>query len=208
MITISISVNCKYVELMIFFNIQHWRDMTCADYSEYSLLLSKFWIQNYNFHAFSIFLNVFLVPVAWKWTAKNSQTILSMLYYMTACFKLNSSEKNIQMFKVLPDFLFFPIQNEMQKWEYHHYAQVAFDFGQVGIVWWLSYCQVKEKLSVEPCNGLAPAQRQGITWTNATKLSIESLRKKTFVKFESKYKTFHSWQCVSFCRLRSGSHFV
>ena len=28
------------------------------------------------------------------------------------------------MFKVLPDFLFFPLQNEMQKWEYHHYAQV------------------------------------------------------------------------------------
>ena len=54
------------------------------------------------------------------------------------------------MLKVLPDLLFLSLQNEMQKWEYYHYAQINIDFGQVGIVWWLTYSQVKEKLSVEP----------------------------------------------------------
>ena len=39
----------------------------------------------------------------------------------------------------------------MQQIEYYHYALVDFDFGQVHIVWWLSYCQVGGKISVEPC---------------------------------------------------------
>ena len=30
------------------------------------------------------------------------------------------------------------------------YAQADFDFGQVHVIWWLSYCQVVEKISVEP----------------------------------------------------------
>ena len=38
-----------------------------------------------------------------------------------------------------------------KKEEYCHLAHVDFDFGQVHIVWWLSYCQVEEKISVEPC---------------------------------------------------------
>ena len=46
-------------------------------------------------------------------------------------------------------FVIFSLQ--MQKIEYHHFAQVEVDFGQVHIVWWLSYCQVGEKISVEPC---------------------------------------------------------
>ena len=45
-------------------------------------------------------------------------------------------------------FVIFSLQ--MQKIEYHHFAQVEVDFGQVHIVWWLSYCQVGEKISVEP----------------------------------------------------------
>ena len=49
-------------------------------------------------------------------------------------------------------FVIFSLQ--MQKIEYHHFAQVEVDFGQVHIVWWLSYCQVGEKISVEPCPDL------------------------------------------------------
>ena len=41
---------------------------------------------------------------------------------------------------------YFSLQNK----RYHHHAQVDFDFGQVHIVWWLSDCQVGEKISVEP----------------------------------------------------------
>ena len=37
------------------------------------------------------------------------------------------------------------------KREYHDDAQADFDFGQVHVIWWLSYCQVEEKISVEPC---------------------------------------------------------
>ena len=53
------------------------------------------------------------------------------------------------MIKVNLDLLVFPLQ--MRKREYFQYAQVDFDFGQVHIIWWLSYCQVGEKISVEPC---------------------------------------------------------
>ena len=39
---------------------------------------------------------------------------------------------------------------QMPKRDYD-YAQGDFDFGQVHVIWWLSYCQVGEKVSVEPC---------------------------------------------------------
>ena len=47
------------------------------------------------------------------------------------------------------DIQFYPIFLSKKK-EYYYHAQVDFDFGQVHIVWWLSYCQVEEKISVEP----------------------------------------------------------
>ena len=53
------------------------------------------------------------------------------------------------MIKVFTDLFFFSLQ--IQKREYYHYAQVDFDFGQVHVVRWLSYGQVGEKISVEPC---------------------------------------------------------
>ena len=43
---------------------------------------------------------------------------------------------------------------QMPKREYYDYAQADFDFGQVHVIWWLSYCQVGEKISVEPWTGL------------------------------------------------------
>ena len=49
---------------------------------------------------------------------------------------------------VLPDLLGFLLQ--MPKGEYYDYAQADFDFGQVHVIWWLSYCQVGAKTSVEP----------------------------------------------------------
>ena len=33
-------------------------------------------------------------------------------------------------------------------------------------------------------------------------------REQTSMKFESKYKSFHSWNCMWKCRLRNGGHFV
>ena len=53
-----------------------------------------------------------------------------------------------------------------KKEEYFHLAQVDFDFGQVHIVWWLSYCQVEEKITVEPCNCLWIAVLLGSGQTN------------------------------------------
>ena len=40
---------------------------------------------------------------------------------------------------------------QMPKRDNYEYAQADFDFGQVHVIWWLSYCQVGEKISVEPC---------------------------------------------------------
>ena len=54
------------------------------------------------------------------------------------------------MIKVFTDLFFFSLQ--IQNREYYHYAQVDFDFGQVHVVWWLSYGQGGEKISVEPWN--------------------------------------------------------
>ena len=50
----------------------------------------------------------------------------------------------IHIIKVLPDILFFIAEKK-----YNH-ALVDFDFGQVYFVWWLSYSQGGEKISVEP----------------------------------------------------------
>ena len=39
---------------------------------------------------------------------------------------------------------------QIPKREYYDHAQGDFDFGQIHVNWWLSYCQVREKVSVEP----------------------------------------------------------
>ena len=46
-------------------------------------------------------------------------------------------------------FIFFSYYTNAKR-EYHDDAQADFDFGQVHVIWWLSYCQVEEKISVEP----------------------------------------------------------
>ena len=81
---------------------------------------------------------VFLVPVMAKWTEINNTTV---------CFKHSNHEIKSKQIddKNSPLFVIF----SMPKGCYHH-AQVDFDFGQVHTVWWLSYCQVGEKISVEP----------------------------------------------------------
>ena len=47
-------------------------------------------------------------------------------------------------------WLFCFLHYKCQRKEYYDYAQEDFDFGQVHIIWWLSYCQVRQKISVEP----------------------------------------------------------
>ena len=56
-------------------------------------------------------------------------------------------------------------------------------------------------------NGLSLGWRQAIIWTNAGILLIGSLEQ-TFVKFEFKFKCFHSRKCIWKCRLENGRHFV
>ena len=58
-------------------------------------------------------------------------------------------------YTVLPDFLSI-------REEYYHHAQVDFDFGQAHIVWWLSYCQVEEKISVEPWEAMVMSSNGNI----------------------------------------------
>ena len=48
-------------------------------------------------------------------------------------------------------FVFFSYYTNAKR-EYHDDAQADFDFGQVHVIWWLSYYQVEEKISVEPCS--------------------------------------------------------
>ena len=67
---------------------------------------------------------------------------------MTVSFRHSNLEIKIKY----TDGQFSPIFLS-KKEEYFHLAQVDFDFGQVHIVWWLSYCQVEEKITVEPCSG-------------------------------------------------------
>ena len=102
----------------------------------------------FNVIQFYIPWNVFLVPVTSKWTEikkhileKNTSDLLC-----DSVLHSNLEIRNwIKSYTVLPDFL-------SKKEEYYHNAQVDFDFGQVHIAWWLSYCQVEEKISVEPCS--------------------------------------------------------
>ena len=61
-------------------------------------------------------------------------------------------------------------------------------------------------VSIHSNNGLSPVRCQDITWHNAY-LSTGPLGQ-TSVKFESKYKTFHSWKCLWKYRLRNSGHFV
>ena len=48
-------------------------------------------------------------------------------------------------------FVFFSYYTNAKR-EYHDHAQADFDFRQVHVIWWLSYCQVEEKIGVEPCD--------------------------------------------------------
>ena len=69
-----------------------------------------------------------------------------MIIYVTVCFR----HSNLEIKTKYTDIQFSPIFLS-KKEEYYHHAQVYFAFGQVHIVRWLSYCQVEEKISVEPC---------------------------------------------------------
>ena len=69
-----------------------------------------------------------------------------MIYYVTVCFRYSNIEIIIKSTDIQFSTIFFS-----EKEEYYHHAQVDFDFGQVDIIWWLSDCQVEEKISVEPC---------------------------------------------------------
>ena len=69
------------------------------------------------------------------------------------------------------------------------------------------YASVNLVSIIASSNGLSPARRQAITWTNADLLSIGP-KEQTSVKFESKCKTFHLWKCVWKYRLRNGGHLV
>ena len=146
---ISIPLNSKYVE-MIFVNIQRWYDMACAAYSEYILLLPKFWIKIFNLHAFLFPLKCIRGPFNVK-KDRNKQHHCyrtPMVYYVTACFGHSKSwNENKDTYDQNSPRFFYSFQG---KKKYYNHAQVDFDFGQVYIVWWLSYSQVGKKISVEP----------------------------------------------------------
>ena len=78
-----------------------------------------------------------------------------MIYYMTMYFKHSNLEIKIEYADIPSSSIFLS-----KKEEYYHHAQVDFDFGQVRNVWWLSYCQVEEKISVEPCYSFQPMTAQ------------------------------------------------
>ena len=80
-----------------------------------------------------------------KWKNHDFYRRTPVIYYVTVYFRHSNLEIKINIqIQFSPIFL-------SKKEEYYHPAQVDFDFGQVHIVWWLSYCQVEEKISVEPC---------------------------------------------------------
>ena len=68
-----------------------------------------------------------------------------MIYYVTVCFKHSNLEIKVEYTEIQFSPIFFS-----KKEEYYNRAQADFDFGQVHVVWWLSYGQVEEKISVEP----------------------------------------------------------
>ena len=131
--------------------------MECADYSEYIYFFRSSELQFLIFIHFYIIWNVFLVPVTSKWTEINKITYREehqwLIMWQRHCLR-HSKSWNKYMFKVLPDFFIFSLQYiymYMYIYIYYNHTQVDFDFGQVCIVWWLSYSQVGEKISVEPC---------------------------------------------------------
>ena len=122
--------------------------MTCAEYSEYIILLSTFWIEILNFHIFLYPLKYVPDPCDVKMD-RNKQRHLQrrtpMIYYVTGFFKHSKSwNKNKDIYdQSSPRF------SHCKKYIYNT-AQIDFGFGQFHIVWWLSYSQVGEKISVEP----------------------------------------------------------
>ena len=73
-----------------------------------------------------------------------------MIYYVTGSFRHSESWNKIKdtYIYIYMWSKFSPIFFRCKKYMYNP-AQIDFDFGQVYIVWWLSYSQVGEKISVE-----------------------------------------------------------
>ena len=69
--------------------------------------------------------------------------------------------KNKQTYICSPRYFVFFCYYTNAKREYHDHAQADFDFGQVRGIWWLSYCQVEEKISVEPWAYLGNVWKKG-----------------------------------------------
>ena len=58
-------------------------------------------------------------------------------------------------------------------------------------------------------NNLSPDRRQAIVWTNTGMILIEAKSWEQIpVKFETKYRDFHTRKLIWNCRLRNGGHFV
>ena len=77
-----------------------------------------------------------------------------MVYHATTCFRhsksWNEKKNTIKTYICSPRYFVFFSYYTNAKREYHDHAQADFDFRQVHVIWWLSYCQVEEKISVEP----------------------------------------------------------
>ena len=101
---------------------------------------------NFNVIYFCSPWNVSLVPVTSEWTEIKKNTTSREEHQWFIVWQC-ASDSNLDLKIKYTDFF------KSKKEEYHYHAQVDFDFGQVHIVWWLSYCQVEEKISVEPCAG-------------------------------------------------------
>ena len=88
----------------VLFKIQQWHDMTYAEYSQYILLLSTFWIKMFNVIHFYIIWNVFLVPVTSKWTEIQKNTTSReehqwIIMWQCASYTVILNEKiNIQIY--------------------------------------------------------------------------------------------------------------
>ena len=84
--------------------------------------------------------NVCLVYVTSKWTEKNYSREGHQWFGNP---DIKSRHTNDQ---ISPRFVIFSLQKRILS-----SCPSRFHFGQVHIVWWLSYCQVGKKISVEPC---------------------------------------------------------
>ena len=136
--------------------------MTCAEYSEYIILLSTFWINIFNFHIFLYPLKYVPDPCDVKMDRnkqRHPQRRTPMIYYVTGFFKHSKSwNKNKDIYdQSSPRF------SHCKKYIYNT-AQIDSGFGQVHIVWWLSYSQVGEKISVKPCHDAYPILQQEPTY--------------------------------------------